>query len=72
MLSAERLERIFGCPCGWRGRPGQCAAFRPGDRDCLAATGVLGVMLSARLALADVIIEACVAAGTACLRVRAC
>jgi hypothetical protein len=40
MLSAERLERIFGCPCGWRGRPGQCAAFRPnpydlspGDRD---------------------------------------
>ena len=25
----ERLERIFGCPCGWRGRPGQCAAFRP-------------------------------------------
>ncbi len=28
---AERLERIFGCPCGWRGRPGQCAAsFRPG------------------------------------------
>jgi integrase len=30
MLSAERLERIFGCPCGWRGRPGQCAAFRAG------------------------------------------
>ena len=29
ILSAERLERIFGCPCGWRGRPGQCAAFRP-------------------------------------------
>jgi len=26
---AERLERIFGCPCGWRGRAGQCAAFRP-------------------------------------------
>lgn len=24
---AERLERIFGCPCGWRGRHGQCAAF---------------------------------------------
>ena len=30
---AERLERIFGCPCGWRGRPGQCAAFRPADCD---------------------------------------
>ncbi len=29
ILSAQRLERIFGCPCGWRGRPGQCAAFRP-------------------------------------------
>jgi hypothetical protein len=29
MLSAERLERIFGCPCGWRGRSVQCAAFRP-------------------------------------------
>jgi hypothetical protein len=26
---AERLERIFGCPCAWRGRPGQCAAVRP-------------------------------------------
>jgi hypothetical protein len=47
MLSAERLESIFGCPCGWRGRHGQCAAFRsgeltfsPGDRRtwcCLAA-----------------------------------
>ena len=30
---AERVERIFGCPCGWRGRPGQCAAFRPGVWD---------------------------------------
>ena len=30
---AERVERIFGCPCGWRGRPGQCAAFRPGRCD---------------------------------------
>ncbi len=29
ILSAERLERIFGCPCGWTGWPGQCAAFRP-------------------------------------------
>ena len=29
ILSAERFERIFGCPCGWRGRPGQCVAFRP-------------------------------------------
>ncbi len=46
ILSAERLERIFGCPCRWKGRPGQCAAFRPragdlsGDRvarACLTA-----------------------------------
>ncbi len=29
IVSAERLERIFGCPCGWRERPGQCASFRP-------------------------------------------
>ena len=35
ILSAERLERIFGCPCGWRGRPGQCAAFRPHRCDVL-------------------------------------
>jgi hypothetical protein len=28
-VRAERLEGIFGCPCRWRGRPGQCAAFRP-------------------------------------------
>jgi hypothetical protein len=34
-VCAKRLERIFGCPCGWRGRPGQCAAFRPGARDLL-------------------------------------
>jgi hypothetical protein len=33
VLSAQRLERTFGCPCGWRGRPGQCAAFRPGACD---------------------------------------
>jgi hypothetical protein len=39
MLAAERLEKIFGCPCGWRGRPGQCAAFRPGDCDILPAIG---------------------------------
>ena len=26
---AERLDRIFGCPCVRRGRPGQYAAFRP-------------------------------------------
>ena len=25
--------RSTGCPCGWRGRPGQCAAFRPGGCD---------------------------------------
>jgi len=28
MLSAKRLEKIFECLCGWRGPPGQCAAFR--------------------------------------------
>src|SRR3974390_1180868 len=33
---AERLARIFGCPCGWRGRRGQCAAFRPGTCDAFA------------------------------------
>ena len=37
ILSAERLERIFGCPCGWRGRPGQCAAFR--SRLCDSSPG---------------------------------
>ena len=26
MLSAERLERILGCPCGWRGGPVPCEA----------------------------------------------
>jgi hypothetical protein len=26
MLSAERLERILGCPCGWRGGPVTCEA----------------------------------------------
>jgi hypothetical protein len=26
MLSAERLERILGCPCGWRGGPVRCEA----------------------------------------------
>src|SRR5580704_7656986 len=26
---AERLERIFGCPCGWRGRHGQCGVPGP-------------------------------------------
>ena len=41
ILSAERLERIFGCPCGWRGRPGQCAAFRPRRCDSSLATGRL-------------------------------
>ena len=25
-VCAERVERIFGCPCEWRGQPGQCAA----------------------------------------------
>jgi hypothetical protein len=26
MLSAERLERILRCPCGWRGGPVPCEA----------------------------------------------
>ena len=26
MLSAERLERILRCPCGWRGGPVACEA----------------------------------------------
>ncbi len=43
---AERLERIFGCPCGWRGRPGQCAAFRPGDGDIFTAPGPLGARVT--------------------------
>jgi hypothetical protein len=38
------LERIFGCPCGWRGRYGQCAAFRPGELIFRPATGALGAM----------------------------
>ena len=44
-------ERIFGCPCGWRGRPGQCAAFRPRRCDFLPAT--------VRLALACGLVVAC-------------
>jgi len=33
MLSAERLERILGCPCGWRGGPVRCEApTRNGDQ----------------------------------------
>jgi len=52
ILSAERLERIFGCPCGWRGRPGQCAAFRPGDRAFSPATGASGARLKAWFLLA--------------------
>ena len=47
MLSAERLERIFGCPCGWRGRHGQCAAFRPGRCDILVAPCATGARVSA-------------------------
>ena len=52
MLSAKRLERIFGCPCGWRGRPGQCAAFRPvavtfsGDRRIWRDADGLAVVLA--------------------------
>jgi hypothetical protein len=41
---AERLERIFGCPFGWRGRPGQCAAFRPGELTFRPATGAPGAI----------------------------
>ncbi len=47
MLSAERSERIFGCPCGWRGRLGQCAAFRPGDCDLRTAMGALRASVTA-------------------------
>jgi hypothetical protein len=47
MLSAERLERIFGCPCGWRGRPGQCAAFQPRRCDIFTASGPSGAGTSA-------------------------
>ncbi len=54
MLSVKRLERIFGCPCGWRGRHGQCAAFRPrtcdlspGDRRTWRATTGLASSRSA-------------------------
>jgi hypothetical protein len=38
-IFAKWLERIFGCPCGWRGRPGQTAAFRPGVSDFPLAIG---------------------------------
>jgi hypothetical protein len=38
-VCAERFEKIFGCPCGWRGRPGQCAAFRPARCEILMASG---------------------------------
>ena len=48
MLSAERLERIFGCPCGWRGRPGQCAAFRPRACDLSPAMGAPAAIMTAR------------------------
>jgi hypothetical protein len=44
---AERLERIFGCPCGWRGRPGQCAAFRPSYCDIFTAIGAPGARVTA-------------------------
>ena len=27
------VRKDLRCPCGWRGRPGQCAAFRPGACD---------------------------------------
>jgi hypothetical protein len=47
MLSAERLERIFGCPCGWRGRRGQCVAFRPRHCDIFTAIGAPGARLTA-------------------------
>ena len=46
-IFAERLERIFGCPCGWRGRHGQCAAFRPADCDFHPATGVPSATMTA-------------------------
>jgi hypothetical protein len=45
---AERSERIFGCPCGWRGQPGQCAAFWSTRCDILPATGALGATLTAQ------------------------
>jgi hypothetical protein len=69
MLSAERLERIFGCPCGWRGRHGQCAAFRPGELTFHPATGASGVRPGGRdqLAPRD---SGDVAAGTGCGRWR--
>jgi hypothetical protein len=34
--SAETPARKGGCPCGWRGRQGQRAAFRPGSCDSFA------------------------------------
>jgi hypothetical protein len=52
---AERLERIFGCPCGWRGWPGQCAAFRTRSRDFLTAPGTFDVRTGARPARAGTV-----------------
>jgi hypothetical protein len=63
MLSAKRLERIFGCPCGWRGQPGQCAAFGSGLCDLCLAIGTIGVRAMARPVRAGRRYPGCVAAG---------
>jgi hypothetical protein len=46
---AACASRAAGCgaPLGWRGRPGQCAAFRPGGCDIRPAIGAPGARLSA-------------------------
>jgi len=46
-VCAERLESIFGCPCGWRGRSVQCATFRPGPYDTFTVSGASGVEVTA-------------------------
>jgi hypothetical protein len=45
------VSRVHGAPSarrgGWRGRPGQCVAFRPGSWDILLATAAPGATVTA-------------------------
>ena len=46
------VVRIFGRPCGWRGRPGQCAGSRPGELPFHSAIGSPSAMPNGRDLLA--------------------